>query len=126
MLLYNNRSFWRLVLAIHGSIFLRPDNVTRGLLLAGIAALLQHLIDADSEFAPDLPHHYGMHALGTVVTFAVVFRTNLGWQRYWEANTQLHFMYSKWADAFSQYHAFSQASIEKYRTNGGITEREKA
>merc|ERR1719198_898294 len=81
--------------------------------MAGVAAALQYLIDDSSEFAPDLPHHYGMHALGTVVTFAVVFRTNLGWQRYWEANTQLHFMYSKWGDAFSQFFAFSRVSIDK-------------
>ena len=29
--------------------------------------------------------------------------------RYWEAVTQLHFMYSKFADAFSQFYAFSEA-----------------
>jgi len=113
MLLYNNRSFLRLVLAVQGSIFLRYDNVIIGFVLAGIAAALQRLIDEGSEYAPDLPHHYGMHALGTVVTFAVVFRTNLGWQRYWEANTQLHYMYSKWGDAYSQFFAFSRVSIDK-------------
>jgi predicted membrane chloride channel (bestrophin family) len=123
MLLYNNRNFWRLVLAFHGSIFLRYDNVTMGFILAGVAAILQSLIDDGSEFAPDLPHHYGMHALGTVVTFAVVFRTQLGWQRYWEANTQLHFMYSKWGDAYSQFLAFSSVSIAKASTEGGDEKR---
>lgn len=105
-----------MVLAVHGSIFLRIDNVAIGLVLAGVSAFLQWLIDSESAYAPKLPHHYGMHALGTVVTFAVVFRTNLGWQRYWEANTQLHYMYSKWGDAYAQFFAFSRVSIDKALT----------
>eukprot|EP00406_Dinophysis_acuminata_P013495 CAMPEP_0179238862 /NCGR_PEP_ID=MMETSP0797-20121207/15169_1 /TAXON_ID=47934 /ORGANISM="Dinophysis acuminata, Strain DAEP01" /LENGTH=514 /DNA_ID=CAMNT_0020946177 /DNA_START=252 /DNA_END=1796 /DNA_ORIENTATION=+ len=58
-------------------------------------------------------------ALGTVVAFAVVFRTNLGWQRYWEAMTQQHFMYSKWADAYSQFVAFATVTMVQTRAKGG-------
>lgn len=113
MLIYCNRSFFRLVLSRYGSIFLRADNFVMALIVAGAAAFLQHLIDIDSRYAPQLPHHYGMHALGVVVGFAVVFRTNLGWQRYWEAVTQLHIMYSKWGDAFSQLIAFAGVSMSR-------------
>jgi hypothetical protein len=28
--------------------------------------------------------------------------------RYWEAVTQLHFMYSKYADAYQQFYAFAE------------------
>mmetsp|Transcript_43860 Transcript_43860/g.80347 ORF Transcript_43860/g.80347 Transcript_43860/m.80347 type:complete len:511 (+) Transcript_43860:87-1619(+) len=113
MLIYCNRSFFRLVLTRYGSIFMRFDNLFMALIVAGAAAALQHLIDTDSRYAPELPHHYGMHALGVIVGFAVVFRTNLGWQRYWEAVTQLHIMYSKWGDAFSQLIAFSGVSMSR-------------
>lgn len=88
------------------------------LIIAGAAAALQHMIDSDSRYAPQLPHHYSMHALGVVVGFAVVFRTNLGWMRYWEAVTQLHIMYSKWGDAFSQLIAFSGVSMSRAKAKG--------
>ena len=32
--------------------------------------------------------------------------------RYWEAVTQLHVMYSKWADAFSQFYGFSEVTLK--------------
>jgi len=112
MLLYCNRSFLRLVLTHYGSIFMRLDNLIMGAVNALAAGLCQYAIDVESEYAPKLPHHYGMHALGVIVGFAVVFRTNLGWQRYWEAVSQLHTMYSKWGDAFSQAFAFASVSIE--------------
>jgi len=81
--------------------------------MAAVSVGLQVLIDNGSEYAPTLPHHYGMHALGVVVGFAVVFRTNLGWSRYWEAVGQLHIMYSKWGDAFSQVLAFATVTVER-------------
>lgn len=118
MLLYCNRSFWRLVLTSYGSVFFRGDNIAFGLALGALATFIQYLRNSRHTFAPDLPHHYGMHALGVVVGFAVVFRTNLGWTRYWEAITQLHIMYSKWADAYSQLYAFASSSIETGQQKG--------
>eukprot|EP00403_Amphidinium_massartii_P021497 CAMPEP_0178391254 /NCGR_PEP_ID=MMETSP0689_2-20121128/11071_1 /TAXON_ID=160604 /ORGANISM="Amphidinium massartii, Strain CS-259" /LENGTH=694 /DNA_ID=CAMNT_0020011797 /DNA_START=323 /DNA_END=2408 /DNA_ORIENTATION=+ len=47
------------------------------------------------------------------MVFAVVFRTNLGWSRYWEAMTQQHFMYSKWSDALTQFCAFAHCTMER-------------
>jgi predicted membrane chloride channel (bestrophin family) len=96
-----------------GSIFIRPDSLGMGLVVAAVAAFLQHLVDIDDKYAPQLPHHYAMHALGVIVGFAVVFRTNLGWNRYWEAVGQLHLMYSKWGDAFSQLVAFAAVTVER-------------
>lgn len=112
MLLYDNRSLLRLVTGIYGSVALRPDNMCLGLAIAGLASLLQELVNSESEFAPKLPHHYGMHALGAVIVFALVFRTNQGWGRYWEAVGQLHMMYSKWGDAFAQMFAFTSFSLQ--------------
>ena len=73
-----------------------------------------------------------MIALGVAVTFAIVFRTQLAWNRplsplkifkalllwlgyrgrYWEAVTQLHVMYSKWADAYSQFQGFAEVTLK--------------
>lgn len=113
MLLYCNRSFFRVVLSRYGSIIIRADSLTMGFILAGVSGFLTHLIALDDRYAPKLPHHYAMNALGTIVGFSVVFRTNLGWSRYWEAVGMLHLMYSKWGDAFSQLVAFSSVSIER-------------
>ena len=63
--------------------------------------------------ASKVPHPYSMQTLGGVITIAIVFRTNLSWNRYWEGATHLHFMYSKWADAYSQFCAFVSVSIQK-------------
>lgn len=41
---------------------------------------------------------------------------DLGWPvRYWEAVTQLHVMYSKWADAFSQFQGFADVTLKAAR-----------
>ena len=95
-----------------------------------VVSILKHL-----RYAPEIQHHYGFQALAAGVTFAIVFRTQLAWNRqghiehmfhmltvhqpsliderfgarYWEAVTQLHFMYSKFADAFQQFYAFAEA-----------------
>jgi predicted membrane chloride channel (bestrophin family) len=126
MLLYDNRSFLRLVLCKYGSIILRVESMVMGCLIAGMAGLCQYLIENDSAYAPQLPHHYAMHALGTTVGFAVVFRTNLGWNRYWEAVGQLHLMYSKWCDAFSQLVAFASVTTERAYASDTQANIEKA
>ena len=94
-------------------------------------------LPGDSEHAPQVFHHYGslalsmkdsthrgVIALGVAVTFAIVFRTQLAWNRpktclrrafrgrYWEAVTQLHVMYSKWADAYSQFQGFAEVTLK--------------
>jgi predicted membrane chloride channel (bestrophin family) len=112
MLLYHNRGFKRILFNKWGSVFFRSDCLFLASLQAMFAAVLQYMIMIESVWAPRLPHHYGLHALGVIVSFAVVFRTNLGWARYWEAITQLHLMYSKWADAYMQVSAFATAAIE--------------
>ena len=95
MLLYNNRRLLRLLLQRQGSIFFRPETLLAGLVLAGLGAAVQHSIDSGWEYAPNIEHHYGFQAVGVGVTFAIVFRTQLAWGRFWEAVTHLHMMYSK-------------------------------
>lgn len=124
MLLYNNRSFFRLVLTWQGTIFWRPTCLLGALFCAAMCVLFRFLTDIGFPIAVELQqsHHYGMQALGSVVAFAVVFRCNLGWQRYWEAVSHLHFMYSKWGDAYSQLCAF--VSVTKERAAAGLQAQE--
>eukprot|EP00434_Breviolum_minutum_P031654 symbB.v1.2.027991.t1/scaffold2917.1/size67260/6 len=103
-------SFFWLLLELRGSVFYRLDSVFGGLFIAALGGVVQYMHDTDWEYAPRIHHHYAFQALGAGVTFAIVFRTQLAWNRYWEAVTQLHFMYSKWADAFSQFQAFSEVT----------------
>lgn len=110
MLLYYNKSFFWLLLERRGSVFYRLDSVFGGLFIAALGGIVQWMFDSDWEYAPRIHHHYAFQALGAGVTFAIVFRTQLAWNRYWEAVTQLHFMYSKFADAFSQFQAFAEVT----------------
>jgi len=103
-----------------GSTFLKWDVLLPGLILAAFSEVLSLLLATNSlPFTVEVRHVYGMQALGTVVAFAVVFRTNLGWQRYWEAVTQLHFMYSKWQDVYAQVLSFTTVTLEKTKMKTG-------
>lgn len=90
-----------------------------GLFLAGVTIFLQYLVESESRFAPKIPNSYGLQTLGMVVAFATVFRVNLAWQRYWEALTAVHSMYSKWGDAFMQFFTFAACDIAKAKADGG-------
>ncbi|CAL1125891.1 unnamed protein product [Cladocopium goreaui] len=112
MLLYDNKRFFWLLLNRRGSVFYRCDSLVGGLFVAALGGAIQYMHESEWEDAPSIGHHYGLQALGVAVTWAIVFRTNLAWTRYWEAVTQLHVMYSKWADAFSQFYGFSEVTLK--------------
>ena len=80
-----------------------------GLVIAGLGCGVQYGL-ADWEAVEAIQHQYGFQAFGVGVTFSIVFRAQHAWNRYWEAVTELHFMYSKWADAFSQFQAFVEVT----------------
>lgn len=118
MLLYDNRSFFRLLFETKGSVVWERSAVVSGCFLAVFSVLLQWMHYQNTWYSPFLSHHYGMHALGVVVAFTTVFRTNLCWHRYWEAITHLHVMYSKWEDAFSGVYAFASVSLRNAKSVG--------
>mmetsp|Transcript_13110 Transcript_13110/g.31274 ORF Transcript_13110/g.31274 Transcript_13110/m.31274 type:complete len:401 (-) Transcript_13110:195-1397(-) len=118
MLLYYNKSCFWILLQLHGSVFYRWDTLLGSLIVAMLGGVVQYLRDAGWEYAPSVMHHYGFQALGAGVTFAIVFRTQLAWNRYWEACTQLHIMYSKWTDTFAQFQAFASVSDEAAMEKG--------
>jgi len=94
-----------------------------GGLLVALAGALVHYLREDQEVDIGIAHHYGLQALGVGVTWAIVFRTQLAWHRYWEAVTQLHFYYSKFVDVFSQFAAFAEVSLKGAQEDAAKTER---
>lgn len=112
MLLYDNKGFFWLLLNRRGSVFYRWDSLLGGLCVALLGGAVQYMHSSGWENKPEIGHHYGLQALGVAVTFAIVFRTQLAWNRYWEAVTQLHVMYSKWHDAFSQFQGFAEVTLK--------------
>lgn len=76
-----------------------------------VTFLLQLMLDYQSPLAPKIEHQYGVAAIGSLVAFAVVFRTQLGWNRYWEAVLQLHFVFCMWNSAYAEIHAFATNTI---------------
>mmetsp|Transcript_113619 Transcript_113619/g.226101 ORF Transcript_113619/g.226101 Transcript_113619/m.226101 type:complete len:645 (-) Transcript_113619:69-2003(-) len=112
MLLYSNKSVIRQLFQLNGSVvFGDIRQILMGVFLAGVTGFLQYLHEINSPYAPSIPNNYGLAALGMLVSFSIIFRTNLAWSRYWEALTQCHFMYSKWGDAFLQITVFCSTSL---------------
>jgi len=113
MLIYPNRCRSRLVFSRYGSVVFGPWNVTIGVVVTLVTAFLHYLREIDSEWAPKIRHFYGGHAFVFFLSMATVFRNNVSWSRYWEAVTQVQFMYSKWADAYLQMFAFSSVTVQR-------------
>lgn len=61
------------------------DSLLGGFMVAGLGVLVQYWLDSGLDPSPEIFHHYGFQALGAGVTFSIVFRTQLAWNRYWEA-----------------------------------------
>jgi len=120
MLLYSNQGVFRQLFQLNGSVvFGRPYLILTGLFLASVTAFLQYLGEVKSPFAPSIPNNYGIAAFGMFVSFSIIFRTNLAWSRYWEGLSQVHFMYSKWGDAFLQLAVFCNTSLRHHKEKQG-------
>lgn len=109
MLLYHNKSLFALSLTRLGSVFYRWDSILWGLVIAGMGCGVQYWLDS-GDLDSAIQNQYGFQAFGVGLTFCIVFRAQNAWNRYWEAVTQLHFMYSKWTDAFSLFQAFAEVT----------------
>ena len=73
--------------------------------------------DVGSHLDVKVDHPYAVQTFGTLLAFAVCFRTNISWSRYWEACTNTQFMWSKWGDAFMQLTGFLNSTLRKFKTD---------
>lgn len=113
MLLYSRFTFWRIVFSYQGSVVFRWGSLGMGVLVALLTFMICWYLEQDSgdEWSFSPPNPLGWNMMGGTIVFAVVFRTSLGWSRYWEAVTQIQVMYSKWMDAYMQAEAFFSVTI---------------
>lgn len=127
MILYSRHTFWRIIFTLYGSAVWVTSNIAIGVcvaILTGILAYGQLYYPEWVRFiAPT--HNLGWTMMGNTVIFSVVFRTSLGWQRYWEALTNLQSMYSKWTDAYTQCLGFFNVTIMQLYEAGADDAQEK-
>ena len=85
----------------------------RALIPALVSTVLCTLLEA---FVPTevlvgfFDHPYPFQVFASAVAFALVFRTNIAYNRYWEMRTDVQKMSSKWADAAAFVLAFEQSA----------------
>jgi len=110
MLLYDNRGRLRLICQIYGSIYKRVAFPVVGMVAYSVGLLfVRRLFD---EYLPAVDHPFASQSFGTLIAFAVCFRTNIAWNRFWEACQEVTMMFSKWGDAFSQLQGFINSTIK--------------
>ena len=86
---------------IHGSAAYRA--CFSGFFAVCVFALIRSFWDSSgSDTNPDeIPHPYAVGILISALTFLLVFRAQAAYARYWEANSAVFHMMSKWMDATS-------------------------
>jgi len=99
MLLYDNQERVRILFQIEGNVLLRV--VPIGIVIGLLAALCVTFYDWF-----EIKEDWAAKTLGITVSFAIVYRTQISWARYWEAASQLQLLFSKWADCFVQLTSF--------------------
>eukprot|EP00966_Prymnesium_polylepis_P126330 2921694-Prymnesium_polylepis.1 len=73
-------------------------------------------------------HPYPFQVFAYIVAFALVFRTNVASNRYWEARSHVGTMSSKWGDSAALALSFEELAIHKARehANNKLAEAEAA
>jgi len=64
----------------------------------------------------DHPYPYSIFAF--ILGFVLIFRTNFGYQRYWEGRTRIQDMASKWVDGLYEVIVFDEQSVDEKAKNG--------
>mmetsp|Transcript_21486 Transcript_21486/g.57773 ORF Transcript_21486/g.57773 Transcript_21486/m.57773 type:complete len:716 (-) Transcript_21486:388-2535(-) len=100
-------NFWRVFLIWYGSVI--PRALPQACLSAGLACLYEMLGVAGSR-GDLIEHPYVVHILGLVLGYLLVQRSQLAYQRWWEARTSIAQMTGKWTDAITQLVEFEHIS----------------
>eukprot|EP00210_Caulerpa_lentillifera_P008030 g7667.t1 len=73
-----------------------------------------------SEEDPWWWHPYPFQTFAFIVGFMLVFRSNFGYARYWEARTNLQLMSTRWMDALTQCIAFDACTLPSTLTDEAL------
>lgn len=109
MLLYDNRSWLRLLLQVNGSVYKRCWLPL--ILIVSYCVSLHAVLITFPNILPPMDHPFAAQTFGTLVAFAVCFRTNIAWSRFWESVRESNTMFSKWGDAYMQLQGFINCTI---------------
>ena len=107
MIVYRMGTSWR--------VLFRVSALRHAIIPAAAAALITALIDklVPTQFLDRLfEHPYPFQPFASLVAIALVFRTNVAYNRYWEAATKVSQMSARWADAFAQLVTFEEAPMD--------------
>lgn len=126
MLLYSNRALFRIAFQAKGSVLFKRSSIGYGVLVF-LVSLGAQIFFAQVDAIPTwfVLDTFGVSSLASAVTFSVVFRINLAWGRYWTAVSDIHLMYAKWGDAFSQFCAFTDLAVKDARSKDDNDSRQK-
>ena len=84
-----------------------PRSVLPGLIAAGITFSVSYWVPRD-YLDNLLLHPYPLQPFAYIAAFALVFRTQVAYNRYWEAATDTAMMASKWGDAIVECLGFDE------------------
>ena len=106
-----NKIGWGLPLLfrMYGSAF--PRSFPFAALRAALTALFYLTIQTPDEGWWRHPYPYQIFAY--IVGFIVIFRSNFGYQRYWDGRSWLQNMTAAWVDACVQAGAFHEADTDQ-------------
>jgi predicted membrane chloride channel (bestrophin family) len=107
MIIYD-KSFWGLGLLsrLYGSAI--PRTLPAGLLSALLTTLLLFFRESTTSW---WVHPFPYNIFSFVVGFIIVFRSNYGYQRYWDARSQVQTMTMKWQEAVVHIAAFDRFTL---------------
>ena len=115
MLIFRKGTPWHLMFRTSGSAIV-PAMIP-GLISAIITLLIEWLIP--HEYMDRLfQHPYPFQPFAYAAAFALVFRTNVAYNRYWECTTAVTLMQSKWADALVEALTFDELINTNKRLKG--------
>jgi len=110
MLLYDSQEKFRLLFSSHGSVVL--SCVPVAFMNACMVVLLHYVFSNHGGkfgWASGLQDTWAASTVGVGISFAIVFRTNIAWTRYWEATSEIIAMWSKWTDGYTAMVSFTNA-----------------
>ena len=74
----------------------------RALAPAVLSFFITWFLQENGEFTLSLKHPYLHNMLAVLTSFVLTYRSQLGYQRFWEARGALQQMSAKWTDAVAQ------------------------
>lgn len=93
---------FKILFIAHGSCF--PRSILVVVIPTALALLVSWLGHHEDykDYVPRSGNPFAVQVFASVLGFAIVFRTNMALNRYWEAVSTLETVYCKWSDAYVQ------------------------